>query len=76
MPMKLKKGLIWLKKGFSQFLQCGEDKECGEVDLYNHVHVVVSKDLAHVGQHDENGGRDEHGEDVSNERSSEDENNN
>ena len=74
--MKLKIQIVIWFKSFDQFLQCGEDKECCEVDLYHHVHIVVSKDLAHVGQHDEDGGGDEHGENVSDEGPPKDENDN
>ena len=66
--MKLEKRSFYHLYWFDEFLQCGEDKESSEVDLYHHVHVVVSEHLAHVRENDEDGGRDEHGEDVSDQR--------
>ena len=70
--MKLEKRSFYHLYGFEESLQCGENKESSEVDLYHHVHVVVSEHLAHMRENNEDGGRDEHGEDVSDQRSSKD----
>ena len=74
--MKLKRGFVKEKNFDFQSLQCCEYEECGEVDLYHHVDIFVGEDLAHMSQHDEDRGRDEHGKDVSHERSPEDQNDN
>ena len=75
--MKLKRFFCKKRKNFDfKSLQCCEYEECSEVDLYHHVDIFVRKDLAHMSQHNEDRGRDEHGKDASDEGSPKDQNDN
>ena len=72
--MKLERKDYYKIKHFHQILQGGKDKQSGEVDLYDHVNVVLGKHLAHVGQHYEDDGGDEDSEYVPKEGAAKDEN--
>ena len=62
-PMKLQRDISGLKI-LSTYSQGCLDQEYGEVDLYNHVKVLFLEHPGHIAYGQEDGGGDEHSEDV------------
>ena len=44
-------------------LQRGQNQKCCQIHIDNHVKMIVSEDIAYVGQHNENGCGDVDGQD-------------
>ena len=54
------------------YSQCCQDKKGGEVDTDDHVQIILIKDIDQVTDEKENNTRDEHCEDVPDQRTPED----
>ena len=61
---------LWSTKNLFQDLQGCEDQKNGQVDLNDHIHVVLSKDPCSEADDDEEQGWDKHSQQVADNRSS------
>ena len=58
---------MWTLKSLSN-LHGGKDKKDGEIDLNDHVHVVLGKSSGYKADQQEEGGRDEDSQEVVDDR--------
>ena len=59
----------YLKLDINWYLQSGEDQQYGEVDLYDHVNIVLDKEPCNEADGEESGCGDEYCQDVADDRS-------